>query len=66
MGQKERFSPAAQQAISELIPETRKLLDIGRERLIAEQNDWVIKSYYGFEGNEVICGAFREPERWRK
>jgi hypothetical protein len=61
-----RFSPAAQRAISELIPETRRLADVGCERVVAEQNEWVIKSYYGFEGNEAICGAFVQPARWRK
>jgi hypothetical protein len=60
------FSRRAQKWIRKYIPETYRLTTIGLEQLLAEQNEWVLKSDYGCEGAETICGPFVSQETWRK
>ncbi|HET9956999.1 MAG TPA: glutathionylspermidine synthase family protein [Polyangiaceae bacterium] len=72
----QRFSPQSQAAIQRYLPLTSRLEVIHPELLIAEREDWVLKSDYGAEGEEVIIGRhtsdalFREcvakarPGRW--
>jgi glutathionylspermidine synthase len=62
----ERFSPAGQQAIRDLIPETRRLDDLDREQLKSEREQWVLKSDFGCEGDEVLVGPNVEDEQWHK
>ncbi len=52
----DRFSPAAQAAIRAHVPETVRLEGIDSVRLLADKDDWVLKSDYGCEGAEVLVG----------
>lgn len=60
------FSHTSQEWIRELIPETRCMMDVPIERLRDERELWVLKSDYGCEGAETICGAFVSDELWRR
>ncbi len=59
-----RFSPRSQATIRAHIPETLRAERLGAERLCAERADWVLKSNYGCEGDEVILGALVDDEAW--
>jgi hypothetical protein len=61
-----RFSPRAQRWIREYIPETYRMTSLPAERLKSEQNQWVLKSDYGCEGDETVCGPFVSDELWQK
>jgi glutathionylspermidine synthase len=60
-----RFSPGAQGVIRRHIPVTSRLEGMHSEQLIAEKDEWVLKSDYGAEGDEVILGRLCPPEVWR-
>ena len=60
-----RFSPRAQATIERHIPVTTRLESIHPARLVAEQADWVIKSDYGAEGDEVVVGRGVTAEVFR-
>jgi glutathionylspermidine synthase len=62
----ERFSPDSQRTIRDYVPETRKITAVGRDVLLREQASWVLKSPYGFEGQEAICGVFATADRWQR
>lgn len=62
----ELFAPESQNRIRELIPETRRMITFAPERLLHEREAWVLKSDYGCEGRETICGAFVNDEQWRR
>ncbi|MFQ3582090.1 MAG: glutathionylspermidine synthase family protein [Chloracidobacterium sp.] len=62
----ERFTPEAQQLIRRFIPETYRLTQISLDRLCDEREQWVLKSDYGCEGAETVCGPFVTPEVWEK
>lgn len=62
----ELFSRRAQKWIRKYIPETYRMTTIGLEQLKAEQEGWVLKSDYGCEGQETICGPFVSQEVWLK
>lgn len=59
-----RFSARAQRWICQHIPETRRLKNFSREQLCAEKEQWVLKSDYGCEGAETVCGPFVSNELW--
>jgi len=61
-----RFSPRARKWIRQYIPETCRMERIGAARLLAERESWVLKSDYGCEGQETVCGPFVTDEGWRK
>jgi hypothetical protein len=61
--QSELFSEEARDWIAEYIPETRNLTSLDPDRL--NQDDWVLKSDYGCEGDSVVCGAFVKSKDWR-
>jgi glutathionylspermidine synthase len=61
---KERFSEEGQRTIEELVPETRRLDSFDREALRLEREDWVLKSDFGCEGDEVIVGANIDDAWW--
>ena len=63
---KERFSPWARASIEARIPETLRLESMHPAQLLAEQHDWVLKSDYGCEGEEVVLGAAVTPELWQR
>lgn len=59
-----RFSVAAQDTIRELLPVTSRLETLHPELLCARREDWVLKSDYGAEGDEVIVGRLATGEEW--
>jgi glutathionylspermidine synthase len=59
-----RFTPRSQEVIRDLVPPTRRLEAIHTEQLLAQKDDWVLKSDYGAEGDEVIIGRVTTPEIW--
>ncbi|MCP9494965.1 MAG: glutathionylspermidine synthase family protein [Pyrinomonadaceae bacterium MAG19_C2-C3] len=61
-----RFTPHAQNWIRALIPETRRMSEISASKLSTERAEWVLKSDYGCEGAETVCGAFVTQEVWNK
>lgn len=62
----ECFSPPARRWIRRYIPETVRLTRTEPSQLLAEQAQWVLKSAYGCESAETICGAYVTPEVWRE
>ncbi len=60
----ERFSPRAQEAIRALIPRTVRLETVPVEELARDQADWVLKSDYGAEGDEVLVGRLVPRTQW--
>jgi glutathionylspermidine synthase len=56
------FSPEAQQTIRSYIPETHRLCDVAATSW--NKTDWVLKSDYGCEGDEVVLGRFVSDEIW--
>ena len=59
------FSAPSRAAIRGYLPETRRLETLPHERLLAERQEWVLKSDYGCEGDEVVIGADTPEEEWR-
>ncbi len=59
-----RFSPHAQEVIQRHIPVTSRLETLHAEQLVAQREDWVLKSDYGAEGEEVILGRCVTDEIW--
>jgi hypothetical protein len=55
-----RFSPWARDAIARLVPETRRLETVSG----LAREDWVLKSDYGCESDEVVIGTRVSPEIW--
>jgi glutathionylspermidine synthase len=70
----ELFSEETRHAIRAYIPETHRLLDV--DRATTTREEWVLKSDYGCEGDEVVVGRdvddaiwsasleLATPERW--
>lgn len=61
-----RFSTHAQTLIERLVPVTSRLETVHEEQLLAQKNQWVIKSDYGAEGDEVILGCRVDESLWRR
>jgi len=61
-----RFSRRAQETIRAHVPVTRRLESFHKEQLLAQKDDWVLKSDYGAEGDEVIIGRFATPQVWQQ
>jgi glutathionylspermidine synthase len=59
-----RFSAQARAWIRRYIPETLRLSSISREQLRRERAGWVLKSDYGCEGRETVCGAYMSEKVW--
>jgi glutathionylspermidine synthase len=57
------FSRTARSWIEEYIPETVRLSGANADQL--RQDQWVLKSDYGCEGDSVVCGPFVKPADWR-
>jgi glutathionylspermidine synthase len=64
--EQERFSHRARNWIRKYIPETYRMERVGAARLLAERESWVLKSDYGCEGEETICGPFVSEDVWRQ
>ena len=60
----ERFSDDGKARIRGLIPETYRLDTITRERAKREKDQWVLKSDFGCEGDEVVIGKAHDQETW--
>jgi len=63
---RERLPPAAQDAVERYIPFTLRLEAADRAALARDREQWVLKSDYGCEGEEVIVGAEVEPPLWQE
>jgi glutathionylspermidine synthase len=61
-----RFSTWAQGVIERVIPYTSRLETVHEAQLRAEREQWVLKSDYGAEGDEVIIGKHCTDEHWDK
>jgi glutathionylspermidine synthase len=59
-----RFSIGSQDTIRELVPVTSRLESLHPELLRATREDWVLKSDYGAEGDEVVVGRLVSAETW--
>lgn len=59
-----RFGSAAQDVIQSLVPYTSRLEALHPEQLRVERKDWVLKSDYGAEGEEVVIGRLVTNEEW--
>ena len=64
--EQQRFSARARDWIRLYIPETRRLVNLSRSQLRNERAEWVLKSDYGCEGRETVCGPFVTQEEWDK
>ena len=61
----DQLSPQTLATVREHLPETVRLEMMDHERLLDEQEDWVLKSDYGCEGEEVIIGRSVDAIEWR-
>ena len=61
----QRFSALAQETIRQYIPRTYRLCDMPDPAAL-EKKDWVLKSDYGSEGDEVIIGSAVSNELWQQ
>ncbi|MDB4945233.1 MAG: glutathionylspermidine synthase [Labilithrix sp.] len=59
-----RFSRRSQETIRAHVPVTRRLEAVHKEQLLAQKDDWVLKSDYGAEGDEVVIGKLVTAEEW--
>lgn len=66
----ELFSSFAQETIHRYIPPTQRLCDIDEEtrqkNLLGKQHNYVLKSDYGCEGDEVIVGQNVTADIWQR
>jgi glutathionylspermidine synthase len=60
------FSAPSREAIRRYLPETARLESVPRARILDERAEWVIKSDYGCEGDEVVIGADVSDELWQR
>jgi glutathionylspermidine synthase len=61
-----RFGTRARTLVERYVPYTSRLETIHAERLLAEREDWVLKSDYGAEGDEVIIGREVDEATWKE
>ncbi|HEX8704614.1 MAG TPA: glutathionylspermidine synthase family protein [Myxococcaceae bacterium] len=59
-----RFSPRARSTIRAFIPYTVRMESVPIEELAANREQWVLKSDYGAEGNEVLVGRYTPQSDW--
>jgi glutathionylspermidine synthase len=55
---------ASRSAIARHVPETRDVVDVPRERLLAERADWVVKRSLGRVGDQVHVGTLMDEATW--
>jgi hypothetical protein len=60
------LSNRSRDAVRRYLPPTFRLESLERARLIAERDDWVLKSDYGCEGDEVVIGRETEAAGWEE
>ena len=61
-----RFPPEAQATIQKYVPVTRRLEVMHAEQLVAQRAQWVLKSDYGAEGEEVVVGREVDDATWKR
>jgi glutathionylspermidine synthase len=61
---KHSFSSDAQRTIEKHVPYTIRLESAGRHRVAVERTEWVLKSDYGCEGEEVLVGDGLTAAEW--
>lgn len=61
-----RFPLRSQEVIRAFIPATFRLEVMEQKVLVGEKDEWVLKSDYGAEGEEVILGKLATAEDWQK
>jgi glutathionylspermidine synthase len=64
--EQQRFSAQARAWIRRYIPETLRLSKLSAEQLLKEREEWVLKSDYGCEGRETVCGAYVSEKVWNE
>jgi glutathionylspermidine synthase len=62
---RDQLSPTARAAVEAYLPPTYRLEVMDRAQLLAERTDWVLKSDYGCEGEEVLLGTAVTAEQWQ-
>jgi len=62
----ELLSASARAAIAAHVPWTARLEDVATTLAAADRAAWVLKSDYGCEGEEVVCGAHVDEATWRR
>lgn len=62
----QRFSTRTQRTVRALIPPTFRLETRDPTELLADKDQWVLKSDYGAEGDEVVVGRFVSHELFRE
>lgn len=62
----QHFSPQAQAWIRDYIPETYRLTQMSIDALLAQRQQWVLKSAYGCESEETVCGPFVSRQEWQE
>jgi hypothetical protein len=60
------LSAGARAAVEDHLPETFRLEDLPVQRLLDEREEWVLKSDYGCEGEEVLIGQALSASQWRE
>lgn len=60
----ETFSPPARRWIRRYIPETYRLTQVAVDEVRNHRHMWVLKSAYGCEGDETICGPYVSDDVW--
>lgn len=58
------FSAPSRAAVRRYLPQTFRLESLPRQSLLAEREQWVLKSDYGCEGDEVVIGRDTDPGDW--
>jgi len=61
----ETFSPLARRWIRRYIPATYRLTQMAMDDVLNHRQRWVLKSAYGCEGEETVCGPYVSDEAWR-
>ncbi len=62
----DRLPAWAADTVRRHVPYTARLECLSTERLASEREDWVLKSDYGCEGDEVLIGAELGEADWRE
>jgi glutathionylspermidine synthase len=62
----DRFPPSAQATIRAHIPPTFRLDALDRASLLSQRSQWVLKSDYGCEGDEVVIGPLVSDDTWQR
>jgi glutathionylspermidine synthase len=60
------LTASSRQAIADHVPPTWRLQDLDLDELRRDQDQWVLKSDFGCEGDEVVLGSAVAPEVWRQ